>query len=77
MSSGLVPMIRHNLMESREILTRYISKSIYKHSLLRDYNKIEAMFCEIPIVAADVEWTNEIIKNRKTGILVEPDNSKK
>lgn len=35
----------------------------------------EAMYCKVPVVATAVEGVPELVKNRKTGRLVEPGNS--
>ena len=37
---------------------------------------LEAMACKVPIIATNVGGNAEIIENNKTGILIEPNNSK-
>lgn len=63
----------HNTKLSKQMA----NADIFVSPSLSGFTLIEAASCGLPIIAADIEWTSEIVKDEKTGILVKFGSSKK
>lgn len=50
---------------------RLSESKIFVSPALSGFTLMEAMACGCPVIAADIEWTKEIVQNGKNGILVE------
>lgn len=68
-------VIFYGRVEHENELPKILQESdIFVAPLTAGFSLIEAMACGLPIVAGDIEWTREIIKNGETGILVRPND---
>jgi len=47
----------------------YSESKLFLSPSLSGYTLIESLFCGLPIVAVDLEWTKEIVKNKINGIV--------
>lgn len=83
----LLKLIERYRLKNSLIYIGYISDMVWFYSLLNCFvipshyepmgiTEIEAQAMHIPVIAANVEGLNEIIKHRENGLLFEPKNAK-
>ena len=74
---GLSEVIKFLGFQKKEIVSNIRKQSFLSISLLDGFSLIEACAAGRPVIAYDVEWHYELVKDGKTGFLVEEGNVKK
>jgi glycosyltransferase involved in cell wall biosynthesis len=72
---GLLGVVKFKGYVKHSKLPDYLNSSVAMIvPLLGGFTIIEGMSCGLPIIAADIEWSSEVIKNNINGFIVPPEN---